>query len=190
MYRAKELGRNNFQFYGKQMNVRVNERLELQRDLRRAIDNAEIFVHYQPQLALGTGLTVAVEALARWNCGARCGGTGSVYCRGRGMRSDCAARGAHLAMCMCAADASMAAVGHVNATHSGQSVCATIARYRFCGWRAAHLRKYRACRAPTRIRADRERARATRRRGHLGVQRCKRWASPSQSMISVPAFPV
>jgi EAL domain-containing protein (putative c-di-GMP-specific phosphodiesterase class I) len=66
MYRAKELGRNNFQFYEKQLNVRINERLELQRSLRRAIENGEIFLHYQPQFSLRTGAAVAVEALARW----------------------------------------------------------------------------------------------------------------------------
>jgi diguanylate cyclase (GGDEF)-like protein/PAS domain S-box-containing protein len=67
MYRAKELGRNNFQFYEKQMNVRINERLDMQRSLRRALEREEFFLHYQPQLSLHTGELVAAEALARWS---------------------------------------------------------------------------------------------------------------------------
>jgi diguanylate cyclase (GGDEF)-like protein len=66
MYRAKELGRNNFQFFERQMNVRVNERLDLQKSLRRAFDHEEFYVHYQPQFSLANGAVVAAEALARW----------------------------------------------------------------------------------------------------------------------------
>ena len=66
MYRAKELGRNNFQFFEKQMNVRINERLDMQRSLRRALEREEFFLHYQPQISLHTGQVVAAEALARW----------------------------------------------------------------------------------------------------------------------------
>jgi EAL domain-containing protein (putative c-di-GMP-specific phosphodiesterase class I) len=66
MYRAKELGRNNFQFYEKQMNVRINERLDMQRSLRRAFEREEFFLHYQPQFSLRSRAAIAAEALARW----------------------------------------------------------------------------------------------------------------------------
>jgi len=66
MYRAKELGRNNFQFFERQMNVRVNERVDLQRRLKTAVERAELFLHYQPQFSLRTGAIVAAEALVRW----------------------------------------------------------------------------------------------------------------------------
>jgi diguanylate cyclase (GGDEF)-like protein/PAS domain S-box-containing protein len=66
MYRAKELGRNNFQFFERHMNVRVNERMDLQKSLRRAFDHEEFFVHYQPQFSLDSGIVVAAEALVRW----------------------------------------------------------------------------------------------------------------------------
>ncbi len=67
MYRAKELGRNNFQFFERQMNVRVNERIDLQRRLKRALEQDELFLHYQPQFSLRTGAMVAAEALVRWD---------------------------------------------------------------------------------------------------------------------------
>jgi diguanylate cyclase (GGDEF)-like protein/PAS domain S-box-containing protein len=67
MYRAKELGRNNFQFFERQMNVRVSERLDLQKSLRRALEREEFFLHYQPQFSLRNGGVVVAEALARWN---------------------------------------------------------------------------------------------------------------------------
>jgi len=66
MYRAKELGRNNFQFFERQMNVRVNERIDLQRSLKRALEREEFFLHYQPQFSVSAGQVVAAEALARW----------------------------------------------------------------------------------------------------------------------------
>jgi diguanylate cyclase (GGDEF)-like protein/PAS domain S-box-containing protein len=66
MYRAKELGRNNFQFYTPTMNERARERLELDVALRDALDRAEFILHYQPQVDLSTGAVVGVEALIRW----------------------------------------------------------------------------------------------------------------------------
>jgi diguanylate cyclase (GGDEF)-like protein len=66
MYRAKELGRNTFQFYGKDINSRVSERLGMENSLRRALERDELVLRYQPQINLGTGRIVGAEALIRW----------------------------------------------------------------------------------------------------------------------------
>ncbi len=66
MYRAKEHGRNNFQFYTAEMNERVNERLALENALRRAIERKEFLLHYQQRVDLKTGAIVGAEALVRW----------------------------------------------------------------------------------------------------------------------------
>lgn len=65
--RAKEQGRNNFQLYTPAMNVRSVERLTLENDLRRAIEQQEFMIYYQPQVNISTGETVGAEALIRWN---------------------------------------------------------------------------------------------------------------------------
>jgi diguanylate cyclase (GGDEF)-like protein/PAS domain S-box-containing protein len=67
MYRAKETGRDNFQFYTQSLNKEANERFQLQTDLRRAIGRSEFILLYQPQVELRTGRVFAVEALIRWN---------------------------------------------------------------------------------------------------------------------------
>lgn len=66
MYRAKEIGRNNFQFYTSEMNERALERLRLEGDLRLAIEREEFLLYYQPQVDLRTGHIIGVEALIRW----------------------------------------------------------------------------------------------------------------------------
>src|SRR5690606_25618928 len=66
MYRAKETGRNNFQFYTPAMNEHALERLRLEGDLRNALEREEFVLHYQPQLDLYSGEIVGVEALIRW----------------------------------------------------------------------------------------------------------------------------
>ena len=66
MYRAKESGRNNFQFYTPVMNERALERLQLEGALRTAIERDEFVLHYQPQVDLRSGQIVGMEALLRW----------------------------------------------------------------------------------------------------------------------------
>jgi diguanylate cyclase (GGDEF)-like protein len=66
MYRAKEHGRNNFQFYTSEMNERVNERLQLEAALRRALERKEFLLHYQQRIDLRTGSLLGAEALVRW----------------------------------------------------------------------------------------------------------------------------
>jgi diguanylate cyclase (GGDEF)-like protein/PAS domain S-box-containing protein len=66
MYRAKETGRNNFQFYTSSMNERAMERLRLESDLRSAVERCEFVLHYQPQVGVETNVVLGVEALIRW----------------------------------------------------------------------------------------------------------------------------
>ena len=66
MYRAKEHGRSNFQFYTSEMNERVNERLALENALRRALDRREFLLHYQQKVELQSRAIVGAEALVRW----------------------------------------------------------------------------------------------------------------------------
>ncbi len=66
MYKAKELGRNNFQLCTPAMNARALERLNLENRLRRAIERRELMLHFQPQVSLSTGAIVGAEALLRW----------------------------------------------------------------------------------------------------------------------------
>ena len=66
MYRAKEQGRNHYQFFTADMNRRAMERLLLGNNLRRALERREFQLHYQPQLDLTTGRVAGIEALLRW----------------------------------------------------------------------------------------------------------------------------
>ncbi|CDF86142.1 motility regulator [Pseudomonas knackmussii B13] len=66
MYHAKEMGKNNFQFYQAEMNARALERLELESDLRRAIELNEFVLHYQPQFTGDGRRLTGAEALLRW----------------------------------------------------------------------------------------------------------------------------
>jgi diguanylate cyclase (GGDEF)-like protein len=67
MYRAKEIGRDNFQFYTPELNTKVQGKFLLQEELRNAVARCEFVLHYQPQVDLRTGRVFAVEALVRWN---------------------------------------------------------------------------------------------------------------------------
>lgn len=66
MYRGKQTGRNNFQFYTPAMNEQALERLRIEGDLRSALDNNEFLLHYQPKVDLKSGRVVGMEALIRW----------------------------------------------------------------------------------------------------------------------------
>ena len=66
MYHAKAAGRNNFQFFTAAMNEATTERLALELGLRTAIERGELFLHYQPQVDVPTGMVVGLEALLRW----------------------------------------------------------------------------------------------------------------------------
>jgi diguanylate cyclase (GGDEF)-like protein/PAS domain S-box-containing protein len=66
MYRAKEGGRNNYQFFEPSTNVRTAGRQSLENDLRHAIDRQEFVLHFQPIVDLVTGSIGGTEALVRW----------------------------------------------------------------------------------------------------------------------------
>ncbi len=67
LYRAKELGRNQFHFHSEELDVATIERVMLGGDLRRALDRGELELVYQPQVEIETGTIVGIEALARWH---------------------------------------------------------------------------------------------------------------------------
>jgi EAL domain-containing protein (putative c-di-GMP-specific phosphodiesterase class I) len=66
MYRAKEQGRNTFQFYSDHINVHSLERLTLESQLRGALERDELVLHYQPVLDTKRGDIIGMEALVRW----------------------------------------------------------------------------------------------------------------------------
>lgn len=64
---AKHLGGNNFQFYNDQLQAGTLERLQLEQQLRRGIDEGQLQAYYQPKLTLADGVIRSAEALVRWN---------------------------------------------------------------------------------------------------------------------------
>ena len=66
MYQAKESGKDTVRFYSGTMSVRSLRGLALEQDLRKAIENEDLELHYQPKLELATGKLVGAEALVRW----------------------------------------------------------------------------------------------------------------------------
>jgi diguanylate cyclase (GGDEF)-like protein len=66
LYRAKEKGRNNYQFYSAQIDNYSRERLALESGLRRALERGELTLHYQPKVDLAAGHICGMEALLRW----------------------------------------------------------------------------------------------------------------------------
>ncbi len=66
MYRAKETGKNNFQFYSREMSDKAFHRLSLENALRHALEREEFALHYQPVIDIETGRMIGAEALLRW----------------------------------------------------------------------------------------------------------------------------
>ena len=66
MYKAKQRGRNNYQFYTRAIGSKVSEELNLENQLYKALKKSEFVLHYQPQINLNTGKIVGMEALVRW----------------------------------------------------------------------------------------------------------------------------
>lgn len=72
MYKAKEMGKNTYQFYTPTMSSQSFEKLGLETQLRKAIERNELILYYQPQMDLATRKVVGIEALVRWqhpDCG-------------------------------------------------------------------------------------------------------------------------
>ncbi|WP_235550063.1 EAL domain-containing protein [Paenibacillus sp. Soil724D2] len=66
MYRVKEQGKNNFQFYTPDMNEAVSQKMKLEMGLRKGLERGEFKVYYQPQIDVISGKVIGVEALIRW----------------------------------------------------------------------------------------------------------------------------
>ncbi len=67
MYFAKDEGKDNYQYYTKDLSEQIHRRLELEHALRNAVENQELSLHFQPQLDLNSGKVLGAEALLRWN---------------------------------------------------------------------------------------------------------------------------
>ena len=67
MYRAKQAGRNNYQLCTEEMKTRATERSSMQSRLRKAMDENQLVLAYQPQVSLSSGRIVGAEAIIRWN---------------------------------------------------------------------------------------------------------------------------
>ncbi len=66
MYQAKKQGRGRYQFYTQSMNVRLKQRIEIERILHRALQEDQFYLAYQPQFEIASGRIVGAEALIRW----------------------------------------------------------------------------------------------------------------------------
>lgn len=66
MYRAKNLGRNNFQFFTPELDSKAHRRISLEAKLRKGMEMSEFELHYQPQVDAQTGAILGAEALIRW----------------------------------------------------------------------------------------------------------------------------
>lgn len=66
MYKAKEIGRDTYQFYTPEMNTRALEAMGMESSLRRALDRNEYLLYYQPKVGIANGEITGLEALIRW----------------------------------------------------------------------------------------------------------------------------
>lgn len=66
LYHAKRIGRNNFQFFTQSMNVEITQRLEMEKQIRLALEEQQFELYYQPQFDTQSGQIKSVEALIRW----------------------------------------------------------------------------------------------------------------------------
>lgn len=66
MYHAKDNGKNNFQFFSNEMHVRIQSRRGVETDLRKALEQQQLYLEYQPQFDIDTRRIVGVETLLRW----------------------------------------------------------------------------------------------------------------------------
>jgi diguanylate cyclase (GGDEF)-like protein/PAS domain S-box-containing protein len=67
MHFAKDQGRDNYQFYSRDMNASTLQKLSLESQLRKALERGELLLHFQPKISTATGALAGVEALIRWN---------------------------------------------------------------------------------------------------------------------------
>jgi diguanylate cyclase (GGDEF)-like protein len=65
-HHAKQRGGNTYRFYSKEINARSHERMSLESELRKALDNEELVLYYQPKIDTTSGLMMGAEALIRW----------------------------------------------------------------------------------------------------------------------------
>jgi diguanylate cyclase (GGDEF)-like protein/PAS domain S-box-containing protein len=66
LYRAKDSGRNNIQFFTSELTTLMTQRLDMESKLRRALQREQFELHYQPRIDLNAGRVIGVEALVRW----------------------------------------------------------------------------------------------------------------------------
>jgi len=66
MYRAKEMGRDNFSFFTQELNAKVMYEMELEKDMHKALENKEFELYFQPKVNIEDGSLIGAEALIRW----------------------------------------------------------------------------------------------------------------------------